>query len=100
MQRSHVSLYSQFYTPAELAMLDAAPFDDLASEFKLIRVLIRRLLLACQRRRSIKQDLELAVLRAVAGACRTLCRIARFQPRLLRGKPELPPPGWAGEPWP
>src|SRR5512133_2867446 len=100
MHRSHTSLYSQFYSPAELAMLDAAPLDDLSSEFKLIRVLIRRLMLACQRRRAIKRDLELAVLRAVAGACRTLCRIARFQPRLLRGELDLPPPGWAGEPWP
>ncbi len=73
------SLYRQYFTPAECAMLDATPPDDLTSEINLLRVLLARLLAAAQRTRQLSLDLHAKMLSAFSAAGIVIAALVRLQ---------------------
>ncbi len=73
------SLYRQYFTPAEIAMLDATPIDDLTSEINLLRVLLARLLETSQRLHDLALETHAKVLAAFSHAAIVLASLVRLQ---------------------
>ena len=80
-----MSLYRQYFTPAEIALLDATPRDDLTSEINLLRVLIARVLAASQKAKELTLKQHVAIVSAFSKAGMALAR-------LVRGQAQLHPP--------
>ncbi len=77
-----MSLYRRYFTPEEIALLDATPSDDLTSEIHLLRLLLARLLEAAQRLRQSALEQHAAILGAVCAAGSTLAALLRLQIKL------------------
>ena len=76
------SLYRQYFTPEECALLDATPCDDLSSEINVLRVLIARLLEACHHARELSLEIHAKVLSAFSAAGIVMARLVRLQCQL------------------
>ncbi len=77
-----MSLYRQYFTPEEIAMLDATPLDDLTSEINLLRVLLARLFEASQRIRALALKQQAAALAAYSATGSVIASLTRLQFRL------------------
>ena len=76
------SLYRQYFTPDEIALLDATPRNDLTSEINLLRVLQARVLEAAQRAKELTLKQHAAILAAFSRAGIALSRLVRVQAEL------------------
>jgi hypothetical protein len=72
------TLYREYFTPAERRMLDASPLESALSEIHLYRALLRRLLAAAHKKRSLSLGARLAMLSAVSHAGLILASLVRF----------------------
>ena len=77
-----MSLYRQYFTPEEIAMLDATPLDDLTSEINLLRVMLARLFEASQHLRDLALKQQAAMLSAFAATASSIASLTRLQCRL------------------
>ena len=77
-----MSLYRQYFTPEEIAMLDATPLDDLTSEINLLRVLLARLLEVSQRIHALALKQQAAMLAAFSATGCVIASLTRLQVRL------------------
>ena len=77
-----MSLYRQYFTPAEIARLDATPRDDLTSEINLLRVLFARVLAASQKAKELTLKQRAAIVTAFSRASLALARLVRGQAQL------------------
>ncbi len=73
------SLYRQYFTPEEIDMLDHTPPNDVMSEINLLRVLIARVLEACQKAKEVTIQQHAEIVSAFSHAGLTLARLARLQ---------------------
>ncbi len=74
-----MSLYRRYFTPEEIALLDATPRDDLTIEINLLRVLLARLLEASQHAKDLALKQNTAILAALSQAGATIARIVHVQ---------------------
>ena len=78
-----MNLYRQYFTPEEIAMLDATPLDDLTSEINLLRILLSRLLAAATRRlRQLTLKQHAAILATFSATGIALASLVRLQNQL------------------
>jgi uncharacterized protein with PhoU and TrkA domain len=76
------SLYRQYFTPDEIALLDNTPRDDLTSEINLLRVLLARVLEASQKAKELTLKQHAAILAAFSKAGTAIARLVRVQAEL------------------
>ena len=79
---ARLSIYRQYFTPAECALLDAAPVDDLSAEIDLLRFLLARVLAASQRARALSLKQHAAILAAFSAAGIVIAGLVRLQSKL------------------
>ncbi len=77
-----MSLYRQYFTPQEIGLLDHTERDDLTSEINLLRVLLARVLQACQAAKDLALQQHTAVVSAFSRAGLSLARLVRVQAEL------------------
>jgi hypothetical protein len=77
-----MSLYRPYFTPAEIAYLDAASPDDLTHEIDLLRSLLAGVLQASQRVHALALAQHAAILSAFCASGRVLARLVRLQCQL------------------
>ena len=73
------TLYRRYFTPAECALLDAVPLDDLSSEINLLRLLLARTLAAMRKAPSLELKTQAAILGAFSGSGIVIGRLVRLQ---------------------
>ena len=76
------SLYRQYFTAEEIALLDATPRNDLTSEINLLRVLMARVLEAAQHAKELTLKQHAAILAALSRGCTTVGQLVRTQAQL------------------
>ncbi len=76
------SLYRQYFTPAEIARLDQTERQDLTSEINLLRVLLARVLEACQHAKDLSLKQHTAIVSVFSHAGLSLARLVRVQAEL------------------
>ncbi len=76
------SLYRQYFTPQEIALLDHTQRNDLTSEINLLRVLMARVLEACQHAKELTLKQHAAIVAAFSHAGLSLARLVRVQAEL------------------
>ncbi len=84
-----MSLYRQYFTPEEIALLDHTDRNDLTSEINLLRVLLARLLEACQHAQDLALKQHTAILAAFSQAGAAIARMVRVQCELHNPLDEL-----------
>ncbi len=77
-----MSLYRPYFTPQEIALLDHTDRQDLTSEIHLLRVLLARVLEACQHAQDLTLPQHTAVVSALSRAGLSLARLVRVQAEL------------------
>ncbi len=84
-----MSLYREYFTPDEIALLDRTDRNDLTSEINLLRVLIARVLEAAQHAKDVSLKQHTAILSAFSRAGLSLARLVRVQAELHNPLDEL-----------
>ncbi len=83
------SLYRQYFTPQEIARLDQTERQDLTSEIHLLRVLLARVLEACQHAKDLTLRQHTALVSVFSHAGLSVARLVRVQAALHHPLDEL-----------
>ncbi len=76
------SIYRQYFTPDECALLDATPLVDLSSEINLLRILLARVLAASPHSQEPALDTQAGILAALSAAGVVIAGLVRLQCKL------------------